>query len=486
MNRNHRWCTSTAAVTLTAGTLLMPSNVAFADDPSGADLTTTHVDFNVKCWSSHGDYQPFNDGAAKPPTPTNQAAGSNPTNKWGVTVAAPKSVIPGDVFTYRIQPDLVHNSIVDPAGIKNPRLSWIRMKYDIDIPPGAELVSAESVDTDPPPAVDDRGATAAKLVGSPEVTRIGSDGNEDPLGSILRLSMGNYTEGTKKSPTGNGPNSLFADFNHSTTEELGLQTPKDSFIWFPAIDVTMKAPDQGSIQPTLRINDTESTGYGRPENFFTYQTDEGSQDGSGSKSNHSVRCAPLLSTDPVVIIDQTIGPDLQAPSLDAGSLPLTTIQVLPDSPIFGLDGRAIDIVDNGTADGTPVQMWDYSPGAQNQQWDTSTGEFINPRTQKCLYAPGQPNGTDFPDYPNGTPVQIIDCANVGFSSWDLRDWDSVSEVTGGGVTDGSRDGLAIFHSGSQKCLDVTDGVSANGARLQLWDCTGEPNQQWNVLPETTS
>ncbi|MET0495547.1 MAG: RICIN domain-containing protein, partial [Actinoplanes sp.] len=33
---------------------------------------------------------------------------------------------------------------------------------------------------------------------------------------------------------------------------------------------------------------------------------------------------------------------------------------------------------------------------------------------------------------------------------------------------------------SGKCLDVKDNNTANGAKLQLWTCTGAANQKWNV------
>ena len=39
-------------------------------------------------------------------------------------------------------------------------------------------------------------------------------------------------------------------------------------------------------------------------------------------------------------------------------------------------------------------------------------------------------------------------------------------------------------SGPIKCLDVKDGVNAPGTKLQLWDCTQGPNQQW--LPSTAT
>ncbi|MHC3430443.1 ricin-type beta-trefoil lectin domain protein, partial [Streptomyces sp. DT18] len=31
-----------------------------------------------------------------------------------------------------------------------------------------------------------------------------------------------------------------------------------------------------------------------------------------------------------------------------------------------------------------------------------------------------------------------------------------------------------------KCLDVPSGSTANGAKLQLWDCNGSGAQQWTV------
>ncbi|MGW3995866.1 ricin-type beta-trefoil lectin domain protein [Amycolatopsis sp. NPDC004772] len=36
-----------------------------------------------------------------------------------------------------------------------------------------------------------------------------------------------------------------------------------------------------------------------------------------------------------------------------------------------------------------------------------------------------------------------------------------------------------------KCLDVTDGSTANGNRPQLWDCTSGPNQQWTLGTDGT-
>ncbi|MEU6796713.1 lectin [Nonomuraea wenchangensis] len=47
-------------------------------------------------------------------------------------------------------------------------------------------------------------------------------------------------------------------------------------------------------------------------------------------------------------------------------------------------------------------------------------------------------------------------------------------VTGGGIVPA----VAIRGAGSGRCLDVTGASPANGAQAQIWDCNGQPNQQW--------
>ncbi|WP_072690923.1 RICIN domain-containing protein [Rhodococcus marinonascens] len=166
-----------------------------------------------------------------------------------------------------------------------------------------------------------------------------------------------------------------------------------------------------------------------------------------------------------------------------GGMPLTGAIPGPVSPLYGLNGRVADILDHGTASGTPVQMWDLT-GAENQQWTLFpvprppgqlSQQLYNEISQKCLAATEQPNPGD--PYPNGTPVELQDCASAGSAdSWVLDD----------AVTDGSPGGGALANFPSERCLDVIDNVSANGVRLQLWDCTGGFNQKWNFPPTSTS
>jgi alpha-galactosidase len=52
-------------------------------------------------------------------------------------------------------------------------------------------------------------------------------------------------------------------------------------------------------------------------------------------------------------------------------------------------------------------------------------------------------------------------------------------VSGGGLISPSpTPSGAIRGAGSGRCLDVTGASQANGTQAQIWDCNGQPNQQW--------
>ena len=63
---------------------------------------------------------------------------------------------------------------------------------------------------------------------------------------------------------------------------------------------------------------------------------------------------------------------------------------------------------------------------------------------------------------NGTKVQLYDCNGTGAQKWQR----------------GSSGSLVNPQSG--KCLDATGPSSANGTRLQIWSCTGAANQSWTL------
>lgn len=65
-------------------------------------------------------------------------------------------------------------------------------------------------------------------------------------------------------------------------------------------------------------------------------------------------------------------------------------------------GRCMDIVGNGTAAGTKVELWDCN-GVGGQNWvQHADGSLFNPQSGRCLDSPGGATG-------NGTRLQIWDC-----------------------------------------------------------------------------
>jgi hypothetical protein len=58
-------------------------------------------------------------------------------------------------------------------------------------------------------------------------------------------------------------------------------------------------------------------------------------------------------------------------------------------------------------------------------------------------------------------VQIWDCNGQPNQQWNVN-------------ADGTVVGV-----GSGKCLDATGNATANGTPLEIWSCNGQPNQKWN-------
>jgi hypothetical protein len=79
---------------------------------------------------------------------------------------------------------------------------------------------------------------------------------------------------------------------------------------------------------------------------------------------------------------------------------------------------------------------------------------------------------------DGAAVQWADCEASGpeSTSWIVT---KGSAVGGGAAPSGP---IKIF---GNKCLDVTNGVNSDGTPLQIWTCSGGPNQNFNVNADST-
>ncbi|KAJ6487785.1 ricin B lectin domain-containing protein [Mycena sanguinolenta] len=206
------------------------------------------------------------------------------------------------------------------------------------------------------------------------------------------------------------------------------------------------------------------------------------------------------------------------------------------SPMVVFGDKCIDVPNGHDADGTPLQVWTCEEGNPNQQWISVPEGFQWNGTDKCI---DLTNGNTALD----TILQIWTCENGLNSSSNLnQEWIQTATTFGllfwwaqqplipcsdpveiishaareyciiaASADDGTEVTLArcddysltypngpgsmsfivpafpqsdpINLTGLGKCLDVTDGVNADGTKLQVWSCVaGNPNQQFTALP----
>ncbi|KAK1231208.1 hypothetical protein PQX77_005678 [Marasmius sp. AFHP31] len=101
-------------------------------------------------------------------------------------------------------------------------------------------------------------------------------------------------------------------------------------------------------------------------------------------------------------------------------------------------------------------------------------------TNPAFRAAGKQGCIAASDNADGAPVVIHDCNNEDVSkhSWSVLPWSPSRQPTNGIPAP-----VKIF---GDKCLDVKDGVNADGAKLQLWTCSpGNTNQLWISVTDNT-
>ena len=158
-------------------------------------------------------------------------------------------------------------------------------------------------------------------------------------------------------------------------------------------------------------------------------------------------------------------------------------------------GRCLDIVGNGTAAGTKVELWDCN-GVGGQKWiQQSNGSLLNPQSGRCLDSPSGATA-------NGTRLQIWDCNGSGAQAFSVNGGGMVAGPGGQCVDVGGDDsgvnGTAVqlwgcqsyaidqhwYHNGNGsletlgRCLDIVGDGTAAGTPVELWDCNGVGGQVW--------
>ncbi|WOO78203.1 Extracellular exo-alpha-L-arabinofuranosidase [Vanrija pseudolonga] len=105
----------------------------------------------------------------------------------------------------------------------------------------------------------------------------------------------------------------------------------------------------------------------------------------------------------------------------------------------------------------PLQVGLLDPDPQhrdtetNQRWVLNNNGPIRSSKGVCIDAGNNPG--------NGTPLKVWQCYN----NYQPQNW-----VNSNG---------AIRLQNTNLCIDVPGGDNRNGARLQLWQCTGSDNQR---------
>jgi hypothetical protein len=147
-------------------------------------------------------------------------------------------------------------------------------------------------------------------------------------------------------------------------------------------------------------------------------------------------------------------------SVGVSALPASAAGFVPIK--HAVTGKCIDVKDRSTAVHAVIHQW-RCQGEDNQAWLKSFVpggvQFINQRAGLCLDV-----RSDGP-VPNGTSLQLYPCD--GAAVFVLKDpFGNTSQIQ---------------HVASGKCIDLDSGRSADGTKIQMWDCiANNTNQLWTM------
>jgi Ricin-type beta-trefoil lectin domain-like len=139
-----------------------------------------------------------------------------------------------------------------------------------------------------------------------------------------------------------------------------------------------------------------------------------------------------------------------------------------------LSGKALDDTNASYANGNQIQQWDRNGGAQQNWVITAQGggayTVVNQLSGKAL------DDTDL-SYANGKIVQQYD-RNGGAQ----QNWIFVPAGSCNGFPLQMGAAYTLVNQYSSLALDDTNASSANGNRMQQWNCNGGSQQNWVLQP----
>ena len=126
-------------------------------------------------------------------------------------------------------------------------------------------------------------------------------------------------------------------------------------------------------------------------------------------------------------------------------------------------GKCVDIYNFEMNNGADLKGWSCGAvtGSWNQKFVVAHDSMVhNPTTGRCI---------DMPNSADGTQLVIWECPGAGLpeAKWFL-----------------TADGWLV-NPASGKCVDYDNGggTATNGKRIQVWGCSGQPNQKWVMKPD---
>jgi hypothetical protein len=137
--------------------------------------------------------------------------------------------------------------------------------------------------------------------------------------------------------------------------------------------------------------------------------------------------------------------------------------------LFRHSNKCMSLAGNSAANGTGIIQWSCAASASPGDGQVFTivpvssnsFQIVINSTGKCLDVTGASTA-------NGAWLQEWDCGSPGQSN---QSWYIVPIA-------GQSPWQAAFGVGSGKCMDVTGASGADGVRVQQWECSWAPQQQW--------
>jgi Ricin-type beta-trefoil lectin domain/Glycosyl hydrolases family 16 len=123
-------------------------------------------------------------------------------------------------------------------------------------------------------------------------------------------------------------------------------------------------------------------------------------------------------------------------------------------PVVGIGGLCLDDRSASTANYNPVQIYTCN-GTNAQQWTVVQAGSTLQVLGKCLDI--NAGGTA-----DGTTVDLYTCNDTGAQVF-------IPQSNG-----------SLYNPQSNKCLDDPNSSTTPGTQLQIWDCNGGANQQWQL------